>query len=177
VSAWSIQYVPRVLVHPIFLPFFPQGAHSICHFLIRRSHHRNARLPPMARNKRDTFFLTASLASLSVACASHDTNLRIHLRPSLSSKRRHLLGATPSPTHGLPRVWINAAGDEFANSVLWLSRTICARNGCRHATAARHSSFPIIRNSAPQTDDPGDRNANASGRQCLLRVWRTYAGP
>lgn|SRR6267154_2576391 len=126
---------------------------------------------PRWRDTSGTFFLTASLASLSVACASHDTNLRIHLRPSHSSKRRHLLGATPSRPTGLPRVWINAAGDEFANSVLCLLlRTICARaltprNGCRHATAARHSSFPIMRSSAPQTDDPGDRNANASGRQ------------
>jgi len=51
------------------------------------------------RDTTDTFFLTASIASLSVACASHDTNHCIHLRPSLSSsKSHHLLGATPSPT-------------------------------------------------------------------------------
>ena len=49
VIAWTVQpNVPRVLVHPIFLPFFPQGAHAICQLLIRRSHHGNARLPPIA---------------------------------------------------------------------------------------------------------------------------------
>ena len=46
VSAWTIQCVPRVLVHPIFLLFFSQCAHKAhtpsVNFLSGRSHHRIA---------------------------------------------------------------------------------------------------------------------------------------
>lgn len=78
-----------------------------------------------------------------------------------------------------PVVCINAAGDEFANTVLLVvtNNNLCTRSHPKewmqaHYTAAgRRSTFPIIRSSASRTDDPDHRNANASGRQYLLRVW------
>ena len=137
---------PSVLVHLLFLP-------AICQFLIRRPPiTETPDFPQMVQAKHHTFFLTGSLPSHAIACTPHDTNTyTCFYNMAFRPRGVVLLGATPSPTRrASPCLEQRRRGEKFANYVLWLLRTICSRalakNGCRHATAARHSSFPIVRN-------------------------------